>query len=76
MLFARVNRKEKEIVRLIAKQRGESEAQTIRAMIARESKIVLKGQADAPLPHTRLEMEQAFAFTRELCRAAKRQRKR
>jgi hypothetical protein len=71
-LYARVTRQDMENLRLIASQRGESLAETIRSMIAREAKVVLKGQSDAQLRSSRNENEGALAIFGAFLRNARR----
>jgi len=73
-LYARVTRQDLEDLRQIASQRGESQAETIRSMIAREAQVVLKGQSDAQMRPTRNEHEGALAILGAMLRNARRGR--
>jgi hypothetical protein len=69
--YLRTTRRQKEALRLMASQRGESEAYVLRCLIDREAKAVLEGQSGAGLPPSRKETDFATAFVKALIRNAK-----
>jgi hypothetical protein len=70
-VYFRTSHSEREALRQMASQRGESEAQFLRCLIQREAKVLLEGEADAKLAPSRLKADNALAFMSGLIRNAK-----
>jgi len=69
--YLRTTSEQKEALRLMASQRGESEAQFLRSMIDREAKVVFEGQSGEKLPLSRIEADTAGAIMKLIIRSAK-----
>jgi hypothetical protein len=69
--YLRTTRKQKDDLRLMARQRGGSEAQFLRDLIDREAKAVLQGQNGAKLAPSQIEADFAESFMKLIIRSAK-----
>src|SRR5947207_1621795 len=71
-VYVRMTQHQRAAVRILARERGESDAQFLRCLVDREARIQLGGEADAELAPSRKRSDAVLTIMNALCRQSRR----